>query len=99
MNMTQVTTMKGYILNGWMDSDIKKADEAERYVNKLLLNLAVSDFPEVESVKGAIRMAVAMEFFSLEQGVLLANQADELARGRREQLRTEAHKRHQARAK
>jgi len=86
-------------MNGWMDSDITKADEAERYVNKLLLNLAVSDFPETDPVKGAIRMAVHMEFFSMDQGVALCNQADSLAKGRREQLRHEAYKRHQKRAK
>lgn len=86
-------------MNGSMDSDITKADEAERYVSGLLANLSVSDFPDVEPVKGAIRMAVHMQFFSFEQGVLLMGQADSIARARRQEIRLEGFKRHQARGK
>lgn len=95
----QPTTMKGHFMNGWLDSEIKKADDAEKEISRLLANLAVSDFPEVDPVKGAIRFAVHMEFFSMDRGVSLCQQADALAKGRREQLRHEAYIRHQKRAK
>lgn len=84
-------------MNGSMDSDITKADEAERYVNKLLLNLNVCSFPDTAEAKGAIRLAVAMNFFTLDQGTALANQADAIAKNRRQELRLEAHRRHVAR--